>query len=88
MTSLFDVGLDPDSKLPLFLTKSSRAAPPVVQAPSAADELKFDFGKYAGKSAYEIAEIDPQYLVWLTTNVPSRKDYVPAALLDSILGRA
>lgn len=86
--SLFDVGIDPNSGLPLSLTRPGRPAATTTQGPSAADNLPFDFGKYSGKTAYEIADLDPQYLVWLSTNVPSRAGYVPPALLDSILGRA
>ena len=86
--SLFDIGIDPDSGLPLSLVRPNQRATTVAQGPSAADNLPFDFGKYSGKTAYEIADIDPQYLVWLSGNVPARAGYVPAALLDAILGRA
>ncbi|MBV5322752.1 MAG: hypothetical protein JZU60_02820 [Ilumatobacteraceae bacterium] len=86
--SIFDVGICPDTGQPLSESRQPPRLATFVQGPSAADNLPFDFGKYSGKTAYEIADIDPQYLVWLHTNVPARAGYVPGDLLNQILGRA
>ena len=44
---------------------------------SALDSRILRFGKYKGKTADEISEFDPQYLVWAYTNI---KDRPPCSL--------
>ena len=86
--SAFDEGICPVTGQRLAESKQPPRLATPVRGPSAADNLPFDFGKYSGKTAYEIADIDPQYLVWLHANVPSRAGYIPSDLLDKLLGRA
>jgi len=84
--SAFDLGINPATGEPLRERVEINEPRPgvVAEAGSAGDNVPFDFGKYRGKTAVQIAALDVSYLLWLDENVPSRKGYVSPDLLARI----